>query len=185
MWGGRGFAITINSTDSIKCLWPQVTFKLLFTTPLCQMPLSPFLIPCIYVTAVVKQKCSKRCWPWPSTVLKVHTNVKPMTSFLLRVTACLNRSSCLDEARWIHLKGKRGVVFWSKYSYFSMHNDFLIVQQTRSIRGATVNSHLSHVCFPQRNTNMRAKQKRNFPFCTAFIEKDDKIRLLIQHKSKC
>lgn len=63
----------LTHTESIKCLWPhvpRVTFRPLFVTLSCQMPLSAFPIPCIYVTEVVKQKCSERCWPWPLTPLK-------------------------------------------------------------------------------------------------------------------
>lgn len=62
--------LSFTCTESIKCLWPrapEVTCRLLFVPPSCQMPLSAFLIPCIYVTQVVKQKCSERCWPWPLT----------------------------------------------------------------------------------------------------------------------
>lgn len=37
---------------------------------------------------------------WP--VWNVHTNVKPITSFLLRVTTWLNSSSCWQVAHWSH-----------------------------------------------------------------------------------
>lgn len=47
-----------------------------------------------------------RLWPLPR--LKVHTNVKPMTSFLLMVAACLNRrkwwQECKKEGRyWVEI----------------------------------------------------------------------------------
>lgn len=64
------FPGSLTCTESIKCLWlhvPEVTFRLLFVTLSCRMPLSAFPIPCIYVTEVVKQKCSESCWPWPLT----------------------------------------------------------------------------------------------------------------------
>lgn len=59
--------LSLTCTESIKCLWPhvpEVAFRLLFVTLSCQMPLSTFPIPCVYVTEVVKQKCNERCRPW-------------------------------------------------------------------------------------------------------------------------
>lgn len=58
------FPSFLTCAESTKCLRPhvpKVTFRLLFVALSCQMTLSDFLIPCIYVTKVVKQKCSERC----------------------------------------------------------------------------------------------------------------------------
>lgn len=107
MWKPAALPLPSNSTESIKCLWPRVTFRLSFTPLLCQMPLSPFLIPCIYVTAAVKQECIRGWRLWPLPMQKVHTNVKPMTCFLLRVAACLNRSKCWQEAHWMPQRAKK------------------------------------------------------------------------------
>lgn len=81
----------LRTRESIKCLWAyvrRVTFRLLFIILLWQMPLSPFLILCIYVTEVVKQKCTERCWPWPLTPLK-HTYKCQANNWLPTQSNCL------------------------------------------------------------------------------------------------
>lgn len=64
--------LLLKHVESIKCLWPhaEVTLRLSFITLSRQATPSPLLIPFIYATEVVKQKCSKRCWPWPLTQQK-------------------------------------------------------------------------------------------------------------------
>lgn len=116
-----------NAAESIKCLWPPGHIQAWIHSrrhvnpppppnPHTSLPHYRFSSS----SAFMWLRCLNKRRPWPLPFLKVHTNVKPMTSCLLMVAACLKRST-----------KKRGQGFDHEMVTKNQHFEILLVRHRR------------------------------------------------------